>query len=128
MEEHVERMAATKYQIKVLDLTKGYMQIPLTPRAQRVAAFVMSFGSYILLLKPFDLLNTSYQFAKFLSQLLCCLEDFCLPCLDDMAIFFDTWENHLKHNDTVLERIQKVKVKLSKCRMPPESVLVVANF
>ncbi|GFT81839.1 retrovirus-related Pol polyprotein from transposon 297 [Trichonephila clavipes] len=30
-----------------MDLSKGYFQIPLTPRAQRYAAFVTPFGTYI---------------------------------------------------------------------------------
>ncbi|GFW52735.1 retrovirus-related Pol polyprotein from transposon 297 [Trichonephila clavipes] len=33
--------------VTVMDLSKGYFQIPLTPRAQRYAAFVTPFGTYI---------------------------------------------------------------------------------
>ncbi|GFX60448.1 retrovirus-related Pol polyprotein from transposon 17.6 [Trichonephila clavipes] len=38
-----ETVAAAKY-ITLIDLTKGYWQIPLTPKAQRLAAFTTSFG------------------------------------------------------------------------------------
>ncbi|GFW61173.1 retrovirus-related Pol polyprotein from transposon 297 [Trichonephila clavipes] len=46
MEEIVEKLSAAPY-VAVMDLSKGYFQIPLTPRAQRYAAFVTPFGTYI---------------------------------------------------------------------------------
>ncbi|GFY63929.1 retrovirus-related Pol polyprotein from transposon 297 [Trichonephila inaurata madagascariensis] len=42
IEHRIETVAAAKY-ITLLDLTKGYWQIPLTPKAQRLAAFTTSF-------------------------------------------------------------------------------------
>ncbi|GFX82080.1 retrovirus-related Pol polyprotein from transposon 17.6 [Trichonephila clavipes] len=46
MEEIVEKVSAAPY-VTLMDLSKGYFQIPLTPRAQRYAAFVTPFGTYI---------------------------------------------------------------------------------
>ncbi|GFW39175.1 retrovirus-related Pol polyprotein from transposon 297 [Trichonephila clavipes] len=46
MEEIVEKVSAAPY-VTVMDLSKGYFQIPLTPTAQRYAAFVTPFGTYI---------------------------------------------------------------------------------
>ncbi|GFT96610.1 hypothetical protein TNCV_5022521 [Trichonephila clavipes] len=46
MEEIVEKVSAAPY-VTVMDLSKGYFQIPLTPRAQRYAAFVTPFRTYI---------------------------------------------------------------------------------
>ncbi|GFS74438.1 retrovirus-related Pol polyprotein from transposon 17.6 [Trichonephila clavipes] len=46
MEEIEEKVSAALY-VTVMDLSKGYFQIPLTPRAQRYAAFVTPFGTYI---------------------------------------------------------------------------------
>ncbi|GFY52475.1 retrovirus-related Pol polyprotein from transposon 297 [Trichonephila inaurata madagascariensis] len=45
IEHRIETVAAAKY-ITSLDLTKGYWQIPLTPKAQRLAAFTTGFGTY----------------------------------------------------------------------------------
>ncbi|GFY31184.1 retrovirus-related Pol polyprotein from transposon 297 [Trichonephila clavipes] len=44
MEEIVEKVSAAPY-VTVMDLSKGYFQIPLTPRAQRYAAFATPFGT-----------------------------------------------------------------------------------
>ncbi|GFT71170.1 hypothetical protein TNCV_3001761 [Trichonephila clavipes] len=46
MEDIVEKVSAAPY-VTVMNLSKGYFQIPLTPRAQRYAAFVTPFGTYI---------------------------------------------------------------------------------
>ncbi|GFR33125.1 retrovirus-related Pol polyprotein from transposon 412 [Trichonephila clavata] len=45
IEERVETVAAAKF-ITLIDLTKGYWQIPLSPKAQKIAAFATSFGVY----------------------------------------------------------------------------------
>ncbi|GFY22569.1 retrovirus-related Pol polyprotein from transposon 412 [Trichonephila clavipes] len=56
MEEIVEKVSAASY-VTVMDLSKGYFQIPLTPRAQRYAAFVTPFGTYIPKKMMFGLLS-----------------------------------------------------------------------
>ncbi|GFW23062.1 retrovirus-related Pol polyprotein from transposon 17.6 [Trichonephila clavipes] len=45
IEERVEKVLVAKF-ITVLDLSKGYWQIPLSKTAQRYAAFCTSFGTY----------------------------------------------------------------------------------
>ncbi|GBM81209.1 Transposon Ty3-I Gag-Pol polyprotein [Araneus ventricosus] len=62
IQERVEAVASAKY-ITVIELTKGYWQIPLSPQAQRYAAFSTPFGSYRPLTMPFGLLNAPYCFS-----------------------------------------------------------------
>ncbi|GFV53651.1 retrovirus-related Pol polyprotein from transposon 297 [Trichonephila clavipes] len=83
-----------------MDLSKGYFQIPLTPRAQRYAAFVTPFGTYI----PKKMM-------------------FGLP------FFSQGWKDHVKHIDIVLGRLRKVglKVKPSKCKFAQEEVLFLGH-
>ncbi|GBM77405.1 hypothetical protein AVEN_62827-1, partial [Araneus ventricosus] len=59
VEQRVELVSASKY-ITLLDLAKGYWQIPLSPRAQRLAAFVTNYGTYRPLRMPFGLKNAPY--------------------------------------------------------------------
>ncbi|GFW77606.1 retrovirus-related Pol polyprotein from transposon 17.6 [Trichonephila clavipes] len=116
IEERVEKVSAAKF-ITVLDLSKGYWQIPLSKTAQRYAAFCTSFGTYRPLRMSFGLKNAPYFFSKLMAELLNGLEDFVVPYLDDIAIFSDTWESHIKHMETVLQRIKRAKltIKPSKC-------------
>ncbi|GFT00031.1 retrovirus-related Pol polyprotein from transposon 297 [Trichonephila clavipes] len=84
IEERVEKVSAAKF-ITVLDLSKGYWQIPLSKTAQRYAAFCTS---------------------------------------------FDTWESHLKHVETVLQRIKRAKltIKPSKCKFAQQNVKFLGHI
>ncbi|GBM40213.1 Transposon Ty3-G Gag-Pol polyprotein [Araneus ventricosus] len=117
IEERVEKVAAAKY-ITVIDLAKGYWQIPLSDRARRYSAFVTSFGTYITLRMPFGLVNGANFFSKLMAQVLENCDTFAVPYLDDIAIFSDSWEDHLKHVDEVLKRIgnAQLTIKHSKCK------------
>ena len=46
IEEVVEKVSSAS-NITVMDLTKGYFQIPTSERARRYAAFVTPFGSFL---------------------------------------------------------------------------------
>ncbi|GBL60345.1 Retrovirus-related Pol polyprotein from transposon 297 [Araneus ventricosus] len=117
IEERVERVSAAKF-ITVIDLAKGYWQIPLSKRAQRYAAFVTNFVTYVPLRMPFGLVNAPYFFSKLMSQVLENCESFAVPYLDDIAIYSNNWEDHLKHANEVLKRIgdANLTIKPSKCK------------
>ncbi|GFT98957.1 hypothetical protein TNCV_3793461 [Trichonephila clavipes] len=129
IEERVEKVSAAKF-ITVFDLSKGYWQIPLSKTAQRYAAFCTSFGTYRPLRMSFGLKNAPYFFSKLMAELLNGLEDFVVPYLDDIAIFSDTWESHIKHMETVLQRIKRAKltIKPSKWKLIDKPVLYAPNF
>ncbi|GFX03086.1 retrovirus-related Pol polyprotein from transposon 297 [Trichonephila clavipes] len=129
IEERVEKVSAAKF-ITVFDLSKGYWQIPLSKTAQRYAAFCTSFGTYRPLRMSFGLKNAPYFFSKLMAELLNGLEDFVVPYLDDIAIFSDTWESHIKHMETVLQRIKRVKltIKPSKCKFAQQNVKFLGHI
>ncbi|GFW58201.1 hypothetical protein TNCV_2633751 [Trichonephila clavipes] len=128
MEEIVEKVSAAPY-VTVMDLSKGYFQIPLTPRAQRYAAFVTPFGTYIPKKMMFGLVCAPYYFCKLIARVLEGLEQFALPYIDDIAIFSQGWKDHVKHIDIVLGRLRKagLKVKPSKCKFAQEEVLFLGH-
>ncbi|GFY09200.1 hypothetical protein TNCV_4663901 [Trichonephila clavipes] len=76
----------------------------------------------------FGLKNAPYFFSKLMAELVNGLEDFIVPYLDDIAIFSDTWESHLKHMETALQRIKrereraKLNIKPSKCKFAQQNV------
>ncbi|GFU08869.1 retrovirus-related Pol polyprotein from transposon 297 [Trichonephila clavipes] len=89
IEELLEKVSAAKY-ISILDLTRGYWQMPLSPRAQ----------------------------SRLMANLLRNCEDFAVPYLDDIAIFSLTWDDHLRHLKDVFDRLRSAKlhIKPSKCQ------------
>ncbi|GFV20120.1 retrovirus-related Pol polyprotein from transposon 17.6 [Trichonephila clavipes] len=106
-----EKVSAAKY-ISILDLTRGYWQIPLSPRAQKYAAFVTTFGTFKPLSLPFGLKNAPYYFSRLMANLLRNCEDFAVPYLDDIAIFSLTWDDHLKHLKDVFDRLRSAKLHI----------------
>ncbi|GFX21849.1 retrovirus-related Pol polyprotein from transposon 297 [Trichonephila clavipes] len=108
----------------------GYWQIPLSKTAQRYAAFCTSFGTYRPLRMSFGLKNAPYFFSKLMAELRNGLEDFVVPYLDDIAIFSDTWESHIKHMETVLQRIKRAKltIKPSKCKFAQQNVKFLGHI
>ncbi|GFW03201.1 retrovirus-related Pol polyprotein from transposon 17.6 [Trichonephila clavipes] len=117
IEELLEKVSAAKY-ISILNLTRGYWQIPLSPRAQRYASFVTTFGTFKPLRLPFGLKNAPYYFSRLMANLLRNCEDFAVPCLDDIAIFSLAWDDHLKHLKDVFDHLRSAKlhIKPSKCQ------------
>lgn len=116
IEERVERVSAAKY-ITVLDLSKGYWQIPLDEKAQKIAAFVTSFGTYRPLRMPFGLKNAPFFFSKLMAEILQGCDEFAVPYLDDIAVYTEDWESHVKALREVLSRLKRanLKVKPTKC-------------
>ncbi|GFT73987.1 retrovirus-related Pol polyprotein from transposon 17.6 [Trichonephila clavipes] len=117
IEELLEKVSAAKY-IFILDLTRGYWQIPLSPRVQRYASFVTTFGTFKPLRLPFGLKNASYYFSRLMVNLLRNCKDFAVPYLDDIAIFLLALDEHLKHLKDVFDRLRSAKlhIKSSKCQ------------
>ncbi|GFU95212.1 hypothetical protein TNCV_4139961 [Trichonephila clavipes] len=117
IEELLEKVSAAKY-ISILDLTRGYWQIPLSFRALRYASFVITFGTFKPLRLPFGLKNAPYYFSRLMANLLRNCEYFAVPYLDDIAIFSLSWDDHLNHLKDVFYRLRSAKlhIKVSKCQ------------
>ncbi|GFW05247.1 hypothetical protein TNCV_3357661 [Trichonephila clavipes] len=116
MEEIVEKVSVAPY-VTVMDLSKGYFQIPLTPRVQRYAASVTPFGTYIPKKMIFGIVCAPYYFCKLMAQGLEGLEQFALPYIDKIAIFSQGWKDHVKHIDIVLGRFRKAGLKVKPCKL-----------
>ncbi|GFX12736.1 retrovirus-related Pol polyprotein from transposon 17.6 [Trichonephila clavipes] len=111
IEELLEKVSAAKY-ISILDLTRGYWQIPLSPRPQRYASFVTTFETFKPLRLPFSLKNEPYYFSRLMTNLLRNCEDFAVLYLDDIAIFSLAWDDHLKHLKDVFDRLRSARLHI----------------
>ncbi|GFW60519.1 retrovirus-related Pol polyprotein from transposon 17.6 [Trichonephila clavipes] len=78
----------------------------------------------------FGLKNAPYFFSKLMAKLSNGLEDFLVPYLDDIAIFSDTWESHIKHMEMDLQRIKRAKltIKPSKCKFAQQNVKFLGHI
>jgi len=129
IDQILDDVAKAKY-ITTLDLTKGFYQVPLDPQAKAKSAFVTPFGAqYAYNVMPFGMMNASATFQRLVDTVLKYCKPFCRKYIDDVAIFSDTWEDHLKHLDTVLTKIQNagLTIKPSKSKVAYQEVTYLGH-
>ena len=96
VEDLVDKVGRAKYLTKI-DMTRGYWQVPLEEDSIPVSAFVTPSGHFEWRYMPFGLRNAPATFSRLVNRLLKGLESFSGAYLDDVIIFSDNWEEHLKH-------------------------------
>ncbi|CAM5122719.1 unnamed protein product [Natator depressus] len=117
-DELLEKLGRAQF-ISTLDLTKGYWQVPLDESAKERSAFTTHVGLYEFNVLPFGLRNAPATFQRLVDGLLAGLGEYAVAYLDDVAIFSDSWAEHLAHLQKVLERIREagLTVKTKKCQI-----------
>ncbi|CAM5169467.1 unnamed protein product, partial [Eretmochelys imbricata] len=117
-DELLEKLGQAQF-ISTLDLIKGYWQVPLDESAKERSAFTTPLGLYEFNVLPFGLRNAPATFQRLVDGLLAGLGEYAVAYLDDVAIFLDSWAEHLEHLQKVFERIRKagLTVKAKKCQI-----------
>ena len=117
VDEMIDRVGRAKF-VTTLDLMKGYWQVPLTARTRAKTAFATPFGLYQFRVMPFGLQGAPATFQRLMDSVLRGLEGFSAAYMDDVIIYSETWEDHLRHIDQVLRRIRKagLTLKMRKCQ------------
>lgn len=128
LEERVEKVSGAKF-ISTLDLVRGYWQVPMTEKAKRYAAFTTPMGTFRPVMLSFGLKNAPSCFSKLMDQVLRGAERYALPYLDDVAIFSNSWPEHLQHLRDVFRRLKEagLTLKATKCRLGQAEVLYLGH-
>ena len=100
-----------------LDLKSGYWQVQLEEDSKENTAFACHRGLFQFNVMPFGLSNTPAVFQELMNIVLQGCEEFAMAYLDDVLIFSKNPEEHLRHIETIFERIRQhgLKLKLKKC-------------
>ncbi|CAM4587848.1 unnamed protein product [Lepidochelys olivacea] len=117
-DELLEKLGRAQF-ISTWNLTKGYWQVPLDESTKERSAFTTHVGLYEFNVLSFGLRNATATFQRLVDGLLAGLGDYAVAYLDDVAIFSDSWAEHLEHLQKVLERIREagLTVKAKKCQI-----------
>jgi len=78
-----------------IDLLKGYWQVPLTPMAKEISAFVKPEGFYQYKVMPFGMKNSPARFQRLINRIIENFEGY-EAYIDDIVVFGSTWEQHLQ--------------------------------
>ena len=117
IDESLQALGKAKY-FSVLDLTSGFYQVAMAEDDMQKTAFITPFGLWEYTRMPFGLCNSPATFQRLMLR---CFGDQALESLliylDDIIIYSDTVDEHLKRVELVLSRLQNygLKVKPTKC-------------
>ena len=101
-----------------LDLKQGYHQLEVHPDSVEKTAFVCHFGQFEWLRMPMGVACGPPVFQREIQKAMSGLNGVCvLAYLDDLVVYSDTMEQHLKDLEQVFERIRKagLTLKREKC-------------
>jgi len=117
IEEMLDSLKGSKF-FSTIDLGSAYYQIELEPESQEKTAFSTRKGQFCFNRMPFGIAAAPATFQKLMTMVLGdLLWKVAVVYLDDILIFADTKEEHLKRIEMVLERIKYagLKVNPEKC-------------
>ena len=106
----IDEMYANLHGAKIfttLDLRSGYYHITLDNESKAKTAFVTPFGKYKFNAVHFGLAQAPAYFQQLISIVLQDCSDFAMAYLDDIIIFSQNEEDHLKHIEIIFKKTQK---------------------
>ena len=120
-----DQMRDSKY-FTTIDLLWGYWHIPIHPDHRSKTGFRTQFGHFEWNVLPFGLTNAPATFQRYIARCLqeCITSGYVVQFIDDMCIHSRTLEEHLLHVSTVLNLLEKHKLrtKPSKCHFFQTSI------
>ena len=117
IESSFAKLANAKY-VTSLDLLSAYWTIKMDEESSKVTAFYgPNAKHYQWLRMPFGLAAAPHTYCQVMSKVVHGLDEYCFFYFDDIIIFSQTFEDHLKHLGVVIDRFNKAgfKINAKKC-------------
>ena len=91
-----------------MDLNQAFHQMPLSEESKRLTAFAVPFNLYQFTRVPFGISQGSSVCSRLLEKLFHDIKfRYVYHYLDDIVIYSESMDQHLKHLREVLSRLQK---------------------
>ena len=114
----------------LVDLTSGYWQVEVAPSSRHLTSFVTHEGLFQFCKMPFGLSAAPATFQRLMNSVLRGLTwKTALVYLDDIIIFSQTFEDHLKHLQEVFDRLRTagLKAKPNKMRLACQEIAYLGH-
>ncbi len=128
MEDCIDRVGSAAFVTK-LDLLKGYWQVPLTPRAREISAFVTPDAFLQYTVMPFGVRSAPATFQRLVNRVLWGVQG-CEAYLDDIVVHSATWDEHINQLKQVFQRLAEANltVNLAKCDFAKATVVYLGKI
>lgn len=124
IQDALDGLAGSQW-FSVLDQGKAYHQGIVKDECKPFTVFVTPWGLYEWNRIPFGLTGAPGTFQRFMNDVLEDFRDkFCIPYIDDIIVYSDSFTNHLQHLRAILRRLKEkgLKLKPRKCELFQKSV------
>ena len=111
IEDCIDRVGRATYVSKI-DLLKGYWQVPLSDRAKEISAFVTPDGLFQSKVMPFGMKNAPATFQRLMNHVTAGLNN-CSVYIDDVLVYSDTWNDHIKHLRNLFVKISDANLVIN---------------
>lgn len=122
-----QRLAGKKV-FSIVDLKSGFNQIMVAEKDRKKTAFTWKQRVYSFNGAPFGAKNIPQDFQRIMDRVFYDL-DYVIPYIDDIIVFSHSYEQHLKHVEEVLKRLNQynLKVNWNKCQFACESLIILGH-
>ena len=107
----IDQIGNAKF-VSTFDMLKGYWQVPLTPRAREISAFVTPSGLYQYKVMPFGMKNAPATFQRMVNKLVRDING-CEGYIDDVVIFSDNWSDHIRQIERFFQIMREAKLTIN---------------
>ncbi|CAG2186270.1 Retrovirus-related Pol polyprotein from transposon 17.6,Retrovirus-related Pol polyprotein from transposon 412,Retrovirus-related Pol polyprotein from transposon 297 [Mytilus edulis] len=132
LEDIIDTVASSKAALfSVVDLSAGFWQIGLDKESRPKSAFITHDNLYQFKRMPFGITNASFSFQMAMNQILRGLTwKHCLVYIDDIIVWSENFEQHIKHLGQVFDRLQEANmtIKPTKCEFAKSEVLYLGHI
>ena len=115
-----------------LDINSAFWAIPIRFKDREKTAFVTQSNHYQWKCLPFGLKVSSAIFQRILSNIIKRnrLDSFCVNYIDDILIFSESFDEHLKHIQSLMDALNKegFRLKLMKCKFAQHRVKYLGHL
>ncbi|KAL0368286.1 UNVERIFIED_CONTAM: Transposon Tf2-12 polyprotein [Sesamum calycinum] len=124
-----DKLTKAKYYTKI-DLRSGYWQVRVARGDEPKTTCVTRYGSFEFLVMPFGLTNAPATFCNLMNDVLYeYLDRFVVVYLDDIVIYSETLNEHVKHLRAVFQKLREYELyaKKEKCEFCCEKITFLGH-